>query len=465
MQEIDDKGDSMPKISVIVPIYNQEKYLAQCMRSIQNQTLKDIEILCVDDGSTDATPGILRNLAAKDSRIHIFTRSNAGPGVARNLGMEHAIGEYITFLDSDDVFKPDMLEKLYEKAKADDADVVVCRAESLNAESGLCQPMQWSIHDKLLPSFMPFSSLDVKKNFFKAFIWWPWDKIYKKSHIDALGLRYQELRSTEDLYFVCVAVLSAQRISYIQDVLVQHRIGISTSVSRNRENSWDHFSKALFALREYLCKNGIYQHFQQDFINYCLNFSLWHVETLHDKSYIKLYRTLKHKWFKDWQVYGHEKDYFYQVLDYEKLEFIQQEPDIRCFEFKAVFLEKTLKQREQNLLTYRKINNKLQVDVNKLQQQVNKEKKARVQKEKEIKKLHECNLLLQKHNEQIQLDRQRIQYELDCMAHSVSFRVGRVITFVPRKVRNGVRCYREHGVAYTIRRTLWHLGLISWKDE
>ena len=303
----------MPQVSVIVPIYNQEKYLEQCMKSIRRQTLKDIEIICVDDGSTDRSLSMIRKMAAGDSRILILTEENAGAGVARNKGLAHAKGEYITFLDSDDIFEPDMLEKLYDKAEKENLDVVVGRADSFDDASGKVKGMPWSLHDEWLPDFQPFSALDVEKNFFEIFVWWPWDKLYKRSFIEKTGIRFQPLRTTNDLFFVCAAVLSASRISYIQDVLVHHRVGMETSLSVTREKSWDHFIQALNALKEFLLEKNLYDHFKQDFINYCLNFSMWHLETLHDFSYMDLYKVLRNQWFRVWDVAEHDSDFYYNL--------------------------------------------------------------------------------------------------------------------------------------------------------
>ena len=90
------------KISVILPVYNVEKYLRQCLDTIIGQTLKEIEILCVDDGSTDNSAKILEEYAQKDQRVKVFTQKNAGAGAARNLGLRHASGKYLSFQDSDD---------------------------------------------------------------------------------------------------------------------------------------------------------------------------------------------------------------------------------------------------------------------------------------------------------------------------------------------------------------------------
>ena len=104
---------NMPKISVIMPVYNGEKYLNQCLDSVIGQSLQDIEIICVNDGSTDSSPDILRSYAAKDPRVKVFDQPNLNAGAARNLGMKYATGEYYSFLDADDFFDPQMLELAY----------------------------------------------------------------------------------------------------------------------------------------------------------------------------------------------------------------------------------------------------------------------------------------------------------------------------------------------------------------
>jgi len=118
------------KVSVIIPIYNVEAYIEECLRSALKQTLRDIEIICVDDGSTDNTPTILKRLQQEDSRIRLFWQENAGQSVARNYGMHEARGEYIAFLDSDDLFVEQALEHAYSKVKTDDLDILFYEADT-----------------------------------------------------------------------------------------------------------------------------------------------------------------------------------------------------------------------------------------------------------------------------------------------------------------------------------------------
>ena len=123
------------KVSVIVPVFNVEEYLSTSLDSILNQTLKDIEIICINDGSTDASLDILENYAKKDARIKIISKKNEGQGIARNIGLDNAQGEFIAFVDSDDFIKEDMLEKSYEKSVSKNLDLVMYKISSFDNET------------------------------------------------------------------------------------------------------------------------------------------------------------------------------------------------------------------------------------------------------------------------------------------------------------------------------------------
>ena len=116
----------MPKVSIIVPIYNVEKYLDRCIQSLLNQTLKDVEIILVDDGSPDNCPKMCDEYAMKDLRIKVIHKQNAGLGYARNSGLEIATGEYVAFVDSDDYVESDMYERWYEAINTYNVGMVLC---------------------------------------------------------------------------------------------------------------------------------------------------------------------------------------------------------------------------------------------------------------------------------------------------------------------------------------------------
>lgn len=126
-----------PLISVIVPIYNMESLLPRCLDSLATQTLRDLEIICVDDGSTDGSGGIVRKYASGDSRFRLITQENSGRAEARNAGIRAAAAPYLGFADPDDYVEPDMYERLYRLAEESGADMVQCSYfPFLPAESG-----------------------------------------------------------------------------------------------------------------------------------------------------------------------------------------------------------------------------------------------------------------------------------------------------------------------------------------
>lgn len=344
-----------PKISVIIPVYNEEKYLSDCLDSIINQSLKDIEIICVDDGSTDRSAAILNRYKNNDFRVIVLAQCNQGAGVARNYGLSVAKGEYVAFLDSDDKFDETMLEKMYKAAIRDDLDIIVCRTDRFDNATGVKEEGSWTINDFLLPDHKPFNSLEIANNFFETFVWWPWDKLYKKSFIDQMHIQFQNLRTTNDLFFVCAAVITAKKISYIDDILVHQRSGLNTSLSVTREKSWDNFLKALSKLYEFLKKNNLYHHFERDFINYVLNFSIWHLETLHGQSYCLLFNELKNKWFSYFNVIEHDEEFYYKKENYLRLQYLEKNDAVTYLILVMELLNKTICSREEEIRDCHKI--------------------------------------------------------------------------------------------------------------
>ena len=282
-----------PLVSIIIPVYNVEQYLAQCLDSIINQTITNIEIICINDGSTDHSANILKSYKERDHRIKILTIDNQGAGIARNVGMNIATGKYIIFLDSDDFFEPDFIKKLYEKSEKDNLDIAVCRCNGYDNLTDQYTTINYSIKDELLPKKEFFNYKDIKNAFFDSFVWWPWDKLYRRSFIEKTELKFQSLRTTNDLYFVCMSMILANKIGTIKDILIHHRINNLNSISNTRELSWNNYLYALKALKEELKKHGIYANLKIAFINYVWNFSLWHLDTLSGDAFIELYKLLR----------------------------------------------------------------------------------------------------------------------------------------------------------------------------
>ena len=280
--------------------------------------MKDIEILCVDDGSTDFSPQILEEYAAKDERIKIFHQKNAGAGAARNLGLKYAEGKYLSFLDSDDFFEPDMLEKAYMQAEKYAAEMVVFRADQYLTEKKEYNPMLWSMRIQELPPYAPFNFRQMTDNIFKVFVGWAWDKLFLKSFVDTHYLLFQEQRTSNDLLFVFSAVALAKKIAVLDEVLAHQRRDAKDSLSKTREKSWGCFYNALTALRDRLKQENLYQELERDFINYALHFSLWNYNTLAEPTKTILREKLLSEWFEDLGIAGKNRDFFYMKSEYEQ---------------------------------------------------------------------------------------------------------------------------------------------------
>ena len=208
-----------PKVSVIVPIYNAEKYLRECLDSVVNQTLRDIEIICVNDGSTDYSLGVLKDYEKKDDRIRVFSQENAGAGIARNHGLKHAKGEYVSFVDSDDWLELDALEKTYQNAKVNDSDLVFFNAIEHypdRVRNRICFPDN-AEYAKGIFSYKDNRNLVLNSSLVV------WNKLHRTKFLRDHNLQFQDFPVNEDVPFHIQSTLLAERITYVPENLYHYR--------------------------------------------------------------------------------------------------------------------------------------------------------------------------------------------------------------------------------------------------
>ncbi|MBQ8251083.1 MAG: glycosyltransferase [Alphaproteobacteria bacterium] len=212
---------SQPKVSIIVPIYGVEKYIHQCVDSILAQTLKEIEIILVDDGSKDNCPAIVDEYVKKDSRIIAIHQENGGYGKAVNHGLKVATGEYIGIVESDDFIEPNMYEKLYVEAKRINADIIKCNFFSWFIENN--QKISSQMEKKLKNAKFPCSINEIPTLlYFHPSIW---SCIYKKDLIKEHKIFMNEIPGAawQDNLFQVQTLILSQRISFISDILYTYR--------------------------------------------------------------------------------------------------------------------------------------------------------------------------------------------------------------------------------------------------
>ncbi|KZX14728.1 putative glycosyltransferase EpsH [Methanobrevibacter filiformis] len=289
----------MPTVSVIIPIYNSEQYLEECLNSIVNQTLKNIEIICVNDGSTDNSLEILEDYSKKDKRIKILNQENHGAGVARNKGLKIARGKYLSILDADDFFKPDMLEKMYCKSEEFNADIAICKSNAYNNESKEFFDTPGTL--KNIPKKEVFDYKDIKKDVFTFSLGWSWDKLYKSSFVKNNNLNFQDLRSSNDLFFVFTSFVKAKRITTVPEVLATHRQNVNNSLSNTREKDPLSFYYAIKALKAELIELNLFEEVEESFINWSISFCFWHMDTNEKSDFI--YSQFKNKISKELEFY------------------------------------------------------------------------------------------------------------------------------------------------------------------
>ena len=255
------------KVSVIIPVYNAEEHLKECLDSIINQTLKDIEIICVDDGSTDTSLQILNSYAQNDERIQVLTQQNKFAGVARNTGLSAANGNYYVFLDSDDFFEPDLLELEYAKCEEYNADIAVCAADKFDNKTKEFQPAPWLLDLSLIKE-EPFSK-DSVSNIYGVSAANPWTKMFSSEFVKKHGLQFQALQRSNDAFFVLTSLALAKRIVAVDKVLVHYRVGQTTNLQSNTTTT-DSFCKALSEVKRHLEKCNEFEKVEQSFANIVL---------------------------------------------------------------------------------------------------------------------------------------------------------------------------------------------------
>ena len=223
----------MAKVSVIIPVYNVDKYLSKCLDSVIAQTCSDIEIICVNDGSTDNSAQILSEYSNRDSRIKMITKPNGGLFSARHVGMVSAAGEYLLFVDSDDWIEKTLVEKTLNKITETGADVVIFGAYSVKGKS--VSKGMYSVN-KIPAKFKEriLSLKDYENNLF-AFPPTAWCKLYRRKFVEDNNIRFQEIKDGEDQLFYLHTMLTAKSV-YILDenfyYYVKNRAGAITSDTR-----------------------------------------------------------------------------------------------------------------------------------------------------------------------------------------------------------------------------------------
>lgn len=248
-------------ISIIMPLYNASRFLNSALDSIINQTFKDFELICVDDASDDNTRELIKEKIKVDNRIKlIINDQRQGAGESRNIGMKYAQGEYITFLDGDDIFDESMLEEAYKRCKKNDLDLVIYEYEIVDSDN-IYNKREHSLNSVQIEKYCKnvFNILDVSISAYISWINAPWNKLYRRDFIIKNNISFQNLNSSNDVYFVELSLLLANKIAFLEDAKVMVYVREHSTPSRI-----SNFRSPLFVYEAYFClinalkERGIY---------------------------------------------------------------------------------------------------------------------------------------------------------------------------------------------------------------
>ena len=256
----------MFNVSVIVPVYNTEKYLRRCLDSLVNQTLEELEIILVDDGSTDISNQIMKEYEEKyQGRVIVYPKENGGQATARNMGIKHSKGKYIGFVDSDDYVDTKMFEKMYKAAEQDQCDLVECHYHYLYEEG------------KRTKEYRTRGDIRQYKNQKDMFInpqVTPWNKLYRREVLLYNGIDFPEGLIYEDAAFYIKTIPFIKKERYIDEHFVYYFLRGSSTMNANKSRKVGNMIPVLENILEFYKNNHFYEDFQKELEYFCVKILL-----------------------------------------------------------------------------------------------------------------------------------------------------------------------------------------------
>lgn len=279
---------SKPIFSVVIPVYNVDKYLSRCLTSVLSQSFKNFEVICINDGSTDKSLAILNEYAEKDSRFKVISQANQGQGVARNNGIDLANGEYIVFVDPDDFIDSSSLEIIYDKFKQTNVDIVqfdyvsckengeFCRNEVFNNQ--LKKYFHCLVKDNEIYNWSKFPKNNLQDMWMSV-----WNKAYKTDFIKSNNIRMAPNKNGEDHIFSISANLLANKILYLNKPLYYYRTRVDSAVNTASDDNFCVFENIVL-LGKFLVEQNLYEEYKTGYEDYVLTVLSWHYANIPTES-------------------------------------------------------------------------------------------------------------------------------------------------------------------------------------
>ncbi len=424
----------MVKVSVIVPVYNVEKYLRQCLDSICAQTLSDIEIICVNDGSTDSSLEILNEYKEADERFLVISQENQYASVARNNGMKHATGEYLVFWDSDDFFEETALEKMYEQAKKCDADVCVCGANRYFEEQDMLVKASIYVREEYVPAevFNIKTNPDYILNFTNES---GWNKMFRRSFMEEKNIDFLPVRNGEDVYMVMRALCLAGSITTVGERLVTYRVNQKSNLVGTMYKTpldpfiaWEKTAKSLKEAEVFP---------ERSFVNKCISSMIYLLRNLSNRqAFDEAVAYIKEHVLEETGIRADREEGFYEK-EMHRVSAVHlcndSADELLMYLAYSAYLEMTSKSGQVAYKNdrIRQMKDRIERLKTTLELKNSKLEEVRFRLSETQKRLREAR----RQQKAARKDWHKAQKELKDLRGSTSYKVGRIFTWLPRKLR------------------------------
>ena len=431
-----------PKVSVIMPVYNASAHLRECLDSVVAQTFEDIEIILVDDGSTDDSVSIIGEYSAKDPRVTLLQQPKSNAGAARNKGIDRACGSFLIFWDSDDIFNASAIELLLDRAEETGADIVVSGADQLDDETGKILPAPHYFVKGRTPkdtkTFNRTTNPDRILNFTTSVVW---NKLFRRSFIMDNDIRFQEIRNGNDVFFTVTALCMADKISYVDKKLMTYRkcqksslVGTLTSAPLVPINAWRDTAESLQA-------KGIFP--KVSFANKAIDSMVYLLRNLPSlNAFTEAVDYLKDGVLETLGLTDLDREDYIVKWHADFVEVLMTATPQTAFEWMYEFDYKHMASANSEILILKNDKKKLNKKIESSEQKIESLNDKVKQLEDDIADLNndiddlESDLEMSRKNESELKDlNSELKKEISDIRGSVSFKIGRFFTFIPRKLK------------------------------
>ncbi len=313
-----------PLVSIVIPVYNSEKYIRQCLDSVIEQTWENLDIVCVNDGSQDNSLAILKEYESKDTRIRVLSKENEGKGAAsaRNMGLKNAKGEYVQFLDSDDFFESDMIESLVKKAIDTGAEVVICRGQKYDHELGHVTGKLPHPDLQYAPDKASFSWQECSEYICEIADFYAWNKLFKKSLLTKNNLCFTPIPISDDQDISMVAPVVASRVAVMDRAFINYRTGTGSSQCDSQTRHPEAAYEGIYSVVSKFKELGVWEEVKQSYLNVAIRLMREYFDRMTEYSKIEfLYKKYREEIFSLLDADDLPEGYFhdYRIYDWYKL--------------------------------------------------------------------------------------------------------------------------------------------------